>query len=396
MQAMNGFARSFRSRGRLIGCCMALAMALAAFVIAPAAANAAATPTTTYLALGDSISFGFTQEKFNLHLPNESPSYFEEGFTNYFLNTGLKKATEIGKSIRLVNDGCPRETSNGLIGESVILNGETSTEGPYKLTEGPQGPGDWHPCAYHFVEGLPLHNSLGNMSQLEDALVVLSKEDVKAVTLQIGSNDELAGIEECKKEVKAEFESKFYSVQPNSKSAPGDPEDGTKVWALNGDPTHDKKEQAEAFKACLVGHSFTVVIPKIVKNTVNAAKALDEYGGYTGPIVVMGFYNPQAFLLQGSDGLQGIVNFEVKKGLEESGLTNIHWAAVMAKFNAAGKGPIAEKKAIAKYTEMCNPNVQKPETGADPGCEGDIHPSLAGYKLMGKIVNEAYLAPAIP
>jgi lysophospholipase L1-like esterase len=397
MQAMHGFAK-LRARGRLIGCCAVLTMALGALVIAPAAANAVAPPTTTYLALGDSISFGYTAEKFALHQPNESPSYFEEGFTNYFTYQ-LKKATELGKSIRLVNDGCPGETSNGLIGENEAIGGQKSTEGP----EGIQGVGDWHPCRYHFVNGLPLHNSLGTTSQLEDALAVLGAENgsggkgkVEAISLQIGSNDELAGIEACKKEVGEEFGSKFFSVQPNSKSAPGDPEDGTKVYALNGNPAHDQAEEAEAFKQCLQGHAFYVIIPNVAKNIVTTAKVIDEAGGFTGPIVVMGFYNPQAFLLKGSDALQNIVNFEVKKALEGSGLTNIHWADVMTKFNAVGKGPIAEKKAIAKYTEMCNPNVQKPETGADPGCEGDIHPSLAGYKLMAKLMNEAYLAPAIP
>lgn len=397
MQAMHGFAK-LRARGRLIGCCAVLTMALGALVIAPAAANAVAPPTTTYLALGDSISFGYTAEKFNLHYPNESPSYFEEGFTNYFTYK-LKASTEIGKSIRLVNDGCPGETSNGLIGENEALGGQTSTEGP----SGIQGVGDWHPCRYHFVNGLPLHNSLGTQSQLENALAVLSAENgsgakgkVEVISLQAGSNDELAGIEACKKEVGEEFGSKFFSVQPNSKSAPGDPEDGTKVWALNGETAHDQHEEAEAFKACLQGHAFYVIIPNIKKNLVDTAKVLDEFGGYKGPLVVLGFYNPQAFLLPGSDALQNIVNFEAKKALEESGLTNIHWVDVMTKFNAVGKGTTAEKKAIAKLTEMCNPNVQTPSTGTDPGCEGDIHPSLAGYKLMAKLTNEAYLAPAIP
>src|SRR5947209_4323255 len=169
MQAMNGSAL-FRKRGRLIGCCAALALALCALVFAPAAANATqvAPTTTTYLALGDSISFGFTAEKFAIYNNNEAPSYFDEGFTNYFVKY-LKGSTEIGPSATLVNDGCPGETSNGLIGENGALGGQTSTEGPGK----PQGPGDWHPCAYHFVSGLPLHNSLATLSQLEDGLSVL-------------------------------------------------------------------------------------------------------------------------------------------------------------------------------------------------------------------------------
>jgi lysophospholipase L1-like esterase len=390
MQAMHGFAVSVRKRGRLVGCCAVLALALSAMLIAPVGANAEAEKTTTYLALGDSLSFSYTQEKFNIHKPNESPSYFEEGFTNAF-NAKLKTPTEVGKSIRLVNDGCPGETSNGLIGENEAIGGKKSTEGP----GAPQGPGDWHPCAYHFVNGLPLHNSLGTLSQLEDALVVLGKENTKAITVQAGANDELAGIEECKAETKAEFESKFFSEQPNSKSAPGDPEDGTKFFVLNGEPAHDKKVEFEAFVACVSGKAQYQTFPRIIENINKIVKVIDSTG-YTNPIVVQGFYNPDAFVLPGSDSLQEVLNFQLKKSLEENGLTNIHWAAIMGKMNHRPGTAAQEKKAIATNTEMCNPNVQKPETGFDPGCEGDIHPTVVGYKLMGKITNEAYLAPALP
>jgi hypothetical protein len=390
MQAMHGLAVLFRKRGRVLGCCGVLALALAAIVIAPASANAQAAPTTTYLALGDSLSFSYTQEKFNIHEPNEAPVYFEEGFTNAF-DKSLAGATEVGKSIRLVNDGCPGETTNGLIGENEAIGGKHSTEGP----GGIQGPGDWHPCRYHFVFGLPLHNSLGTTSQLEDALVVLGKENVKVISLQGGGNDELAGIEECKKETKEEFESKFFSEQPNSKSAPGDPEDGTKFFILNGEPAHDKKVEFEAFVACTSGKAAYQTFPKIIGNIIDAAAVIDSTG-YTNPIVVQGLYNPDAFVLPGSDTLQEILNFQLKKHLEESGLKNIHWAEIMPKMNHRPGTEKAEKEAIKKFTEMCNPNVQKPETGNDPGCEGDIHPSLAGYKLMGKIMNESYLGPALP
>jgi hypothetical protein len=395
MQATNGSAVSFRSRGRLIGCCMALALALSALVFAPAAANAVAPPTTAYLALGDSISFGYTAEKSAKYAPNESPSYFDEGFTNYFTSMYLHKATEIGSSVRLINDGCPGETSNGLIGENAGLGGETSTEGP----GAPQGPGDWHPCAYHFVKGLPLHNSLGTLSQLEDAISILTANNpftgkpnpVGAISLQLGSNDELAGIEECKIEVTHEFETKFYSKQPKP-PAPG-PE---KTFALNGTQPHDAETEFAAAQTCIAAKAIYVTTARIVQNTVDVAKKLDEVGGYTGPIVVIGFYNPDAFVLPGSDALQEFVNVKVKEGLEASGLTNIHWANPMPKFNHIPGSAAQEKAAIAKYTEMCNPNVQKVETGLAPGCEGDIHPSLAGYKLMAKLANEAYLAPAIP
>ncbi len=162
MQAKHGSAVLFGTRGRLIGCCMALVMALAVVVFAPASASAQEPETHTYIALGDSISFGYTQERFNNHFPTESPSYFEEGFANGFAKD-LGKGSEVGKGVRLVNDACPGETSTGLIGENELLGGKISTESYAEIEELPiskggsniekvyggyQGVGDYHPCKY--------------------------------------------------------------------------------------------------------------------------------------------------------------------------------------------------------------------------------------------------------
>src|ERR1700677_137377 len=160
MRAKYGFSVPFRSRGGLIACAIAL-VALSATMFAPVAANAETPTTTTYLALGDSITFGYTEEKFNINYPNESPSYFEEGFDNFF-NNDLQKSEEVGKGSTIVNDACPGETSNTLIGENEAIGGKKSTE-----PSGSNGLGDYHPCPYHFEDGFPLHNSLGDLSQLE-------------------------------------------------------------------------------------------------------------------------------------------------------------------------------------------------------------------------------------
>ncbi len=37
--------------------------------------------------------------------------------------------------------------------------------------------------------------------------------------------------------------------------------------------------------------------------------------GYTNPIVLVGFYNPQAFILPGSDGLQEILNNDMEEAI---------------------------------------------------------------------------------
>ena len=367
MQATKGSAVSVRSRGRLIGCCMALALALTAFVLAPVAANAAEPPEQkTYLAIGDSISFGYSQQKFNENYPTEAPVFFEEGVVNQATKL-LARSTELGKGIKPTNYACPGETSNGLIGENPALGGKTSTSNNKRET-------DYHPCSYHNQNGLPLHASLAGLSQLEEALAVLKEgkpaHPVKLITLNIGSNDELAAIAQCKEEVTHEYET-----------------EGKSKYGAN---------PSEAVTNCIGITAVNVTFPHILGNLGKILGAIDstEPGGghYTGAIVLQGYYNPDSFELPGSDALQIGLNNAVEEKIVPA-FPNVTYANPFPVFNKGGEAnKVQEKKAIAKNTEMCNPNVQKPETGADPGCEGDIHPTLTGYKALGKLVNEAYLA----
>ncbi len=380
MQAMNGSAVSFRTRGRLIGCAMALALALSALVFAPAAANAQAPTTTTYVALGDSISFGYTEERFNIHFPTESPSYFEEGVANDF-GKDLAKATEIGKSIRVVNDACPGETSNGLIGENPAVLGETSTESIEEVEGKPaedfpaggyQGLGDWHPCKYTYVNHLPLHNggyvSGGKeVSQLEEALgsIASKTSKVEAITLNIGSNDELAAITQCKDEVALEF-------------------------AKTGESKYGGKNPELSVLVCIKNTAGSVTVPHIIKNLDDILGVIDG-SGYKGPIILLGFYNPDAIVLPGSDELQEGLNAAVEAYVLPL-YANVALANPFPVFNKGAEtktepqNVVKEQKSICKFTEMCNPN--------DPGGKednGDIHPTISGYKELAKLVNAAFL-----
>jgi lysophospholipase L1-like esterase len=327
---------------------------------------------STYLALGDSISFGYSEQVFDENEPNDAPAYFEEGFTNDFAED-LARPWEAGRGVTLVNDACPGETSNGLIGENPALGGKTSTE---PAGHNPQGLGDYHPCAYNNVDGLPLHNSLSvggqSISQLQDALSILKEghpaHPVDAITLNIGSNDELAAIKQCEDEVTEEF-------------------------------THTGKSKygaspAAAVVACIAVTSEKVTAPHIVANIADILGVLDSTapggGHYAGPIVLLGFYNPDSNVLPGSDELQEGTNLAVEHELlpeleEKYGIKNVTYANPFPVFN---KGTGAKEQAsICKYTEMCNTN--------DPGGEkddGDIHPSPKGYKELAKLVNAAYEA----
>ena len=362
--------RTFRSRKRSIGGSLALAVALvacAALALAPAAGARSGSPVSTYLALGDSISFGYSEQVFNENFPNEAPSFFEEGFTDAFAQH-LSRPSEVGKGLTLINDGCPGETSNGLIGENPALGGKASTE---PAGHNPQGLGDYHPCAYNNVDGLPLHNSLSvggqSISQLEDALSILKEgkpaHPVKAITLNIGSNDELAAITQCKNEVAEEFKTTGKSKYGATPEA--------------------------AVAACIKVSSETITAPHILANIADILGVLDSTatgaGHYTGPIILVGFYNPDALILPGSDALQKGLNEAVEADILPH-FPNVTFANPFPVFNR-GRKPAREQASICKYTEMCNPKV--PGGSMD---NGDIHPSPLGYEVLGRLVNQAYLA----
>jgi hypothetical protein len=81
MSAKNGLAVSFRSRGRIVGLCLVVLFALSAVF---SSAASAAPIKENYLALGDSISFGYSAALFNANFPTESPSAFEAGVANKY------------------------------------------------------------------------------------------------------------------------------------------------------------------------------------------------------------------------------------------------------------------------------------------------------------------------
>jgi lysophospholipase L1-like esterase len=365
MQAMHGSAGSQRSRGFLIGCCMALVLVVSALVLAPAAGAAELPEQKVYLAGGDSISYGYSQQKFNENFPTEAPAFFEEGVVNQ-ANKLLQKSEELGKGVKPVNYACPGETSNGFIGENEALGGKPSTTNDKTET-------DYHPCSYHNQSGLPLHASLGSHSQLEELLANLKEgapaHPIKLITINIGSNDELAAVAKCEKEVGTEF-------------------------VTEGKSKYGATPEA-AVTTCIGATAVSTTFPHIIGNLGKILGAIDskEPGGghYTGAIVLMGYYNPDSFVLPGSDQLQKGLNSAIEEKLVPA-FPNVTYANPFPKINGEVEKSAKEKVNIAKYTEMCNPNVQKPSTGKDPGCEGDIHPSLAGYKLLAKINNEAYLA----
>jgi len=189
---------------RLAGCVAALA-ALSAMTLPSVAAAKPPKVRYTYLSLGDSLAFGYSTQAFNENLTNgDQASHFENGYTNdYFAKVNA------GGKVALVNDGCPGETTESLIGNNPALLAGLNAALKGKIPEPVTGEA---PCAYQ-TAGLPLHHPYPGKSQLESALETLAvaaaeHKPVKGITLDIGSNDTLHVVAKVEKEVEARQKTK--------------------------------------------------------------------------------------------------------------------------------------------------------------------------------------------
>jgi lysophospholipase L1-like esterase len=339
-----------RFKAGLIGSAMAAVLLISALLATTASASK---PATSYLGLGDSLAFGYTQQKFEENFPTESPTAFEEGYVSILGKKLHKLEKEAGNNLSTVNLGCPGELSDGLIGHNEALGGGAGAE--------------FNPCAYHNVTGFPLHFEHGGSSQLEAAIGVVSAapSSIKLVTINIGSNDELKIVHLC--------ENPAYVVEHGMESF----------------------FECVAIEAGELGHYYPGgAFHHIIANTGATIGAL-RAAGYTGPIGVVGFYNPQAFTLPGSDLLQGVLNkfFEEAIAGELLG-PDVVYANPFPVINPQGNEAL-EHETICKYTEMCNAhdievnNKAQVEKGETPRNEGDIHPTPKGYKLLAKLLFKA-------
>jgi lysophospholipase L1-like esterase len=378
MSAKNGSVRSLR----LLGCLMVVAMLGSALLASVASAKKPALTPTAYVALGDSLSFGYKAKTLNENMVAnkahceagvtaaekseealafaekalcEPAASFEPGFVGYFGKKLAKTEKTAGNALATVNLGCPGETSDGLIGH---LGGAGA---------------EFNPCAYHNSlpeQGFPLKTEIGHTtSQLEATLALIASKsagEIKGVSLQIGSNDELQVLGKC--------ESNLYLAEKGFTS-------------ILECAEHEAGPEGFAFPGGLFHH--------ILSNIGGTIKVLRE-GGYTGEILMIGFYNPFATLLPGSNLLVKALN-ENLEGLisSETFGPNIKIAQPFPVINPEGalfhegetEKENAQKRkketaAICKYTEMCKEKIVK--------VSGDIHPTKAGYTAIGKLMVAAF------
>ncbi len=101
----------YRKRARSFACAIACAAGMGAVAFAPAAGAANLVTGTTYLALGDSLAYGYHAAQFASEYPNVKATNYEENYVNDF--AGALKL--INPSLQTINLGCPGETSESMI-----------------------------------------------------------------------------------------------------------------------------------------------------------------------------------------------------------------------------------------------------------------------------------------
>jgi len=339
--------------------CLA-AIVLAVSVLGFASTASAAkkiNPTQTYLAMGDSLAFGYSQQLFNENEKlGEPPTAFEHGYANKYW-TKLKPYEQ---HVALTNQGCPGETTdsmigNGPLGAALEANAEAHGEAP---------------CAYHYAAGLPLHHEYGGTkSQLESTLEQIAVDSftgvpVTTLSLNIGANDELRQIKKCETEVGEE-------------------------WTNEGKSKYGGSSPSESFHFCVAANAKPL-FEHILKNIGASLFAIREgskFGGvnYTGKIIVQGGYDPYGSvftpeheLLEGSNALAALLNQEEKKVVEE------HFGACYANpqplFNPEGKSK-REPERLQKWTNMANFTEYEGKKNGP-----DIHPTPAGYGELASVM----------
>jgi lysophospholipase L1-like esterase len=371
MSAMHGLAKLFRRRTAIVGVCIVAVLALSA--VFSSASNAMVPVSSQYLALGDSISFGYSQKLFNENFPTESPKAFEKGVINKWWAKHKPRENGIG----LVNDACPGETTDSLIGNGPLgaaLDPETGESA----------------CAYHKA-GFPLHHEYGaGQSQLESALETiavgaLSGKPVTKVTLNIGANDQLHALKKCEEKAAKEVEeevAKRIEKEIGEKLAKEEmtPEE---IPAVSAQLAKEEKENPanaaagkEKFLICVVGvapalgHHIGENIGKILYVLRNGS----AFGGvnYEGPVEFLGAYDPYGALITpgvelvpSSNNLVSLFNggFSVVVGEAGGCFADSH-----PKFNPQNQH---EPEKLQKWTEMLHE---------------DIHPTPAGYGVLASLL----------
>jgi lysophospholipase L1-like esterase len=306
-----------RVRTRLLVCCVAATAALGALAFAPTAG--AAKVGSTYLALGDSLAYGYHQAQFQSELKEKGfvePATFNDGYVDVFGNL-LKFFNN--RHLQTINDGCPGETTETMINGSGVYGPNYCAGGP---TGGP------FPKAF-------LHHPYPG-SQLADALAILKENpNVSPITIDIGANDVLQFIEHT-----CGFPAKYTCT--------------------------------EAQVAAEFGH-----IAENVGSILGQLRAVAP----KAQIVFVSQYNPFPLVLspEGSgDASVEALNNALKGVATAFGASFANITQVFNYSGTHGGKESGDIPTVCAFTAMCPGGVYNPSSP-----EADIHPTTLGYAVMG-------------
>jgi lysophospholipase L1-like esterase len=312
----------------MLACCVTAIAALGALVFAPAAG--AFKLGDTYLALGDSLTYGYHQAQFASELKSKGfvePTTFEEGYVNDF-GALLKVANP---KLQIINEGCPGETTETLINGS----GVPPQFGSF-CAGGPTGT----PFPYAF-----LHHPYATGSQLSDALKVLSENhNVSPISLDIGANDVLQFIRHT-----CGFPTTY---------------------------TCTEAQVAEEFGK--IAGNVGYILGQLRAAAPNAQ------------IVVIGNYNPYPTILPapGGDKSQALLNQALAAVTAK--VPGASFTSVEPAFNPSlitGGPETQDIPTICAFTGMCPGGTFNP---ASP--EADVHPTKLGYQVMAGFESADFLS----
>jgi|CZKG01.1.fsa_nt_gi lysophospholipase L1-like esterase len=309
----------YRVRACLLGCCVAVAAASGAVAFTPAAG--AAQVGNTYLALGDSLAYGYHAAQFKSELESKGyvePATFDEGYVDDFgatLKLGHPK-------LRIINDGCPGETTETFINGSGIpgycAGGPTGTPFPYAFLHHPYSP---------------------HTSQLSDALAILKEDpNVSPVTLDIGPNDVLQFLAS-----KCGFP-KTFTCSP-------------------------AEVEAE------LGHIAANVHSILTQLHAAAPKA---------QVVLIGLYNPYPTVLPAPGGDRTTAALNTALASVAAAVPGTSFANPEPPFNPSiviGAPETVDIPTICAFTAMCPGGTFNPTSP-----NADIHPTTLGYAVMAGVV----------
>jgi lysophospholipase L1-like esterase len=314
-------------RTRVLVCGVACAAAFGALSLAPVAG--AATVGNTYLALGDSLAYGYHKAQFSKELKEKGfvePATFNDGYVDDFASF-LKV---VNPGLQVINDGCPGETTETFVKGSGVPG---FCAGPFPPTASRT------PFPYAF-----LHHSYGAASsQLADALAILAaNHNVSPITLNIGSNDVLQFLE-----------------------------------TTCGFPATDTCSEA-------------TVIAEYEHITANVSSILVQLraAAPSAQMVLIGAYNPFPTVVPGGD--LALAKFAAMLAKAAAAVPNTSFANSEPPFNPSGTfgGPEAgDIPTICAFTAMCPGGQFNP---ASP--EADIHPTKLGYLVMAGVTAFSFLS----